>query len=47
MLGMSQNRLGAANDARAAAKGAVIGGVGGLMGSGLDVLGGPSGMIGH
>ena len=47
MLGMSQNRLGAANDARDAAKGAVIGGVGGLMGSGLDVLGGATGMIGH
>mgnify|MGYP003652447207 CR=1 FL=1 len=47
MLGMSQNRLGAANDARAAARGAVIGGVGGLMGSGLDVLGGATGMIGH
>ena len=47
MLGMSQNRLGAANDARDAARGAVIGGVGGLMGSGLDVLGGATGMIGH
>ena len=47
MLGMSQQRLGAANEARAAAKGAVIGGVGGLMGSGLDVLGGATGMIGH
>lgn len=47
MLGMSQNRLGAANEARNAAKGAVIGGVGGLMGSGLDVLGGATGMIGH
>ena len=47
MLGMSQNRLGAANKARDAATSSIIGGVGGLMGSGLDVLGGPGGMIGH
>ena len=47
MLGMSQNRLGAANKARDAATSSIIGGVGGLMGSGLDVLGGPDGMIGH
>jgi len=47
MLGMSQNRLGAANAARDAATGSIIGGVGGLMGSGLDVLGGADGMVGH
>ena len=47
MLGMSQNRLGAANAARDAATSSIIGGVGGLIGSGLDVLGGADGMVGH
>jgi primosomal protein N'' len=47
MLGMSQNRLGAANAARDAATSSIVGGVGGLMGSGLDVLGGADGMVGH
>ena len=47
MLGMSQSRLGAANAARDAATSSIIGGVGGLIGSGLDVLGGADGMVGH
>ena len=47
MLGMSQNRLGAANAARDAATSSIIGGVAGVAGAGLDVLGGPGGMIGH
>ena len=46
MLGMSQNRLGAANKARDAATSSIIGGVGGLMGSGLDFLA-DDGQIGH
>ena len=47
MLGMSQNRLGAANQARQSATGSIIGGVSGLVGSGLDVLGSATGMVGH
>jgi|TARA_B110001452_G_scaffold98805_3_gene81810 hypothetical protein len=47
MLGMSQNRLSAANAARDAATSSIIGGVAGVAGAGLDVLGGPGGMIGH
>tara|TARA_R110000772_G_scaffold94415_1_gene192305 strand:- start:45 stop:671 length:627 start_codon:yes stop_codon:yes gene_type:complete len=47
MLGMSQNRLGAANAARDAATNSIIGGVAGVAGAGLDVLGGADGMVGH
>jgi hypothetical protein len=47
MLGMSQQRLGAANEARNAATSSIIGGVTGVASAGLDVLGGPGGMIGH
>jgi hypothetical protein len=39
--------LGAANKARDAATSSIIGGVAGVAGAGLDVLGGPGGMIGH
>ena len=47
MLGMSQQRLGAANQARDAATSSIIGGVAGIAGAGLDHLGGADGMVGH
>tara|TARA_R110000803_G_scaffold86007_3_gene152408 strand:+ start:405 stop:1004 length:600 start_codon:yes stop_codon:yes gene_type:complete len=40
MLGMSQQRLGAANAARNAATSSIIGGVAGVAGAGLDAFGG-------
>tara|TARA_R110000765_G_scaffold101781_1_gene190182 strand:- start:156 stop:572 length:417 start_codon:yes stop_codon:yes gene_type:complete len=43
MLGMSQQRLGAANDAQNAAKASIIGGVGGLAGSMLPNIPGLGG----
>ena len=43
MLGMSQQRLGAANDAQDAAKASIIGGVGGLAGSMLPNIPGLGG----
>lgn len=39
LLGMSQQRLGAANAARQQATQAIVGGVGGVMGAGADALG--------
>ena len=40
MLGMSQQRLGAANDARDAATGAILGGVGSAIGGAAGIVGG-------
>jgi hypothetical protein len=39
LLGMSQQRLGAANAARQQATQAIVGGVGGVMGAGADAIG--------
>lgn len=38
LMGMSQNRLGAANAARDAATASIMGGIGGLMGGGQSIL---------
>jgi hypothetical protein len=45
MLGMSQQRLGAANEARSAATKSIIGGVAGLAGAGAEVGAAPGGFL--
>lgn len=45
MLGMSQQRLGAANEARSAATKSIIGGVAGLAGAGAELGAAPGGFL--
>jgi hypothetical protein len=44
-LGMAQQRLGAAKQARAAATQSIMGGVGGLLGAGVEAGAAPGGFL--